>query len=40
MKKLAGMLCWVVTVAAALFPMLAEARLAANDNQTLVREEL
>jgi hypothetical protein len=40
MKKLTRMLFGVMTVTAALFPVLAEARLAANDNQTLVRDNL
>jgi hypothetical protein len=40
MKQLTRMLFGVVTVAAALFPLLAEARLAANDSQTLVRDDL
>ena len=40
MKRLTKMLFWLVTVAGALCPMLAEAKLAANDNQTLVRDDL
>jgi hypothetical protein len=36
MKKLTGTLFWLATVAAALFPVLAEARLATNHNETLI----
>ena len=38
MKKRTGTLFWVATVAAALFPVLAEARVVANHNETLIRD--
>ena len=37
MRKLMGIGFWVAAAAVALFPMIAEAKLAANHNETLVR---
>lgn len=37
MKRLIATLFWLGTMALALFPVIAEARLATNHNETLVR---
>jgi hypothetical protein len=39
MKKLMATMFWLGTVAMALFPVIAEARLATNHNETLVRDD-
>jgi hypothetical protein len=39
MERLVGTLLWVATVAAVLFPVIAEAKLAANHNESLVRDD-
>ena len=38
MKQIIGTLFWQATVAAAGFPVIAEAKLVANHNETLVRD--
>jgi hypothetical protein len=38
MKQLTGTLFWLATVAAAAFPVIAEAKLMANHNETLIRD--
>ena len=38
MRKLMGVLFWVASVTAALCPMLAEASIPTNHNETLIRD--
>jgi hypothetical protein len=40
MTKAKGILFWVAAVASALLPVIAEARMAGNHNETLVRDDV